>query len=188
MNLLKSRFFKILSVILASIFITSVFMGAVKKEEIESGISSKVLRLHVRAKSNSADDQSLKLKVRDNVLAVSEEILADCQSKEESMEKIKENFAEEFSKELPSANNILDNKAAETGVQREQVMRLEKQVENLQAAVEKSSRPAEREEIILKVSEERAKSVKTEIIDGVRYVMIPAETGVKMKVNDREFE
>ena len=92
MNLLKSRFFKILSVILASIFITSVFMGAVKKEEIESGISSKVLRLHVRAKSNSADDQSLKLKVRDNVLAVSEEILADCQSKEESMEKIKENL------------------------------------------------------------------------------------------------
>ena len=117
-----------------------------------------------------------------------EEIVEESNVNEAVKEKIKENFAEEFSKELPSANNILDNKAAETGVQREQVMRLEKQVENLQAAVEKSSRPAEREEIILKVSEERAKSVKTEIIDGVRYVMIPAETGVKMKVNDREFE
>lgn len=117
-----------------------------------------------------------------------EEIVEESNVNEAVKEKIKENFAEEFSKELPSANNILDNKAAETGVQREQVMRLEKQVENLQAAVEKSSRPAEREEIILKVSEERAKSVKTEIIDGVRYVMIPAETGVKMKVNDRDFE
>ena len=117
-----------------------------------------------------------------------EEIVEESNVNDAVKEKIKENFAEEFSKELPSANNILDNKAAETGVQREQVMRLEKQVENLQAAVEKSSRPAEREEIILKVSEERAKSVKTEIIDGVRYVMIPAETGVKMKVNDREFE
>ncbi len=117
-----------------------------------------------------------------------EEIVEESNVNEAVKEKIKENFAEEFSKELPSANNILDNKAAETGVQREQVMRLEKQVENLQAAVEKSSRPAEREEIILKVSEERAKSVKTDIIDGVRYVMIPAETGVKMKVNDREFE
>lgn len=117
-----------------------------------------------------------------------EEIVEESNANDAVKEKIKENFAEEFSKELPSANNILDNKAAETGVQREQVMRLEKQVENLQAAVEKSSRPAEREEIILKVSEERAKSVKTEIIDGVRYVMIPAETGVKMKVNDREFE
>ena len=111
-----------------------------------------------------------------------EEIVEESNVNDAVKEKIKENFAEEFSKELPSANNILDNKAAETGVQREQVMRLEKQVENLQAAV------AEREEIILKVSEERAKSVKTEIIDGVRYVMIPAETGVKMKVNDREFE
>ena len=117
-----------------------------------------------------------------------EEIVEESNVNDAVKEKIKENFAEEFSKELPSANNILDNKAAETGVQREQVMRLEKQVENLQAAVEKSSRPAEREEIILKVSEERAKSVKTEIIDGVRYVMIPAETRVKMKVNDREFE
>ena len=117
-----------------------------------------------------------------------EEIVEESNVNDAVKEKIKENFAEEFSKELPSANNILDNKAAETGVQREQVMRLEKQVENLQAAVEKSSRPAEREEIILKVSEERAKSVKTEIIDGVRYVMIPAETGVKMMVNDREFE
>lgn len=117
-----------------------------------------------------------------------EEIVEESNVNDAVKEKIKENFAEEFSKELPSANNILDNKAAETGVQREQVMRLEKQVENLQAAVEKSSRPAEREEIILKVSEERAKSVKTEIIDGIRYVMIPAETGVKMKVNDREFE
>ena len=117
-----------------------------------------------------------------------EEIVEESNVNDAVKEKIKENFAEEFSKELPSANNVLDNKAAETGVQREQVMRLEKQVENLQAAVEKSSRPAEREEIILKVSEERAKSVKTEIIDGVRYVMIPAETGVKMKVNDRDFE
>ena len=92
MNLFENKIFKILAVILASVFITSVFMGAVKKEEIESGISNKVLRLHVRAKSNSADDQSLKLKVRDNVLAVSEEILSDCQSKEESIEKIKENM------------------------------------------------------------------------------------------------
>ena len=40
MNLLKSGFFKILSVILASIFITSVFMGAVKKEEIEIAITT----------------------------------------------------------------------------------------------------------------------------------------------------
>lgn len=92
MNLFENKIFKILAVVLASVFITSVFMGAVKKEEIESGISSKVLRLHVRAKSNSVDDQSLKLKVRDNVLAVSEEILSDCQSKEESIEKIKENM------------------------------------------------------------------------------------------------
>ena len=78
-----------------------------------------------------------------------EEIVEESNVNDAVKEKIKENFAEEFSKELPSANNILDNKAAETGVQREQVMRLEKQVENLQAAVEKSSRPAEREEIIL---------------------------------------
>ena len=141
----------------------------------------------LRKRLGISNNKSLYNKVK----IAEEKILINKRFREEYFEleeKIKENFAEEFSKELPSANNILDNKAAETGVQREQVMRLEKQVENLQAAVEKSSRPAEREEIILKVSEERAKSVKTEIIAGVRYVMIPAETGVKMKVNDREFE
>lgn len=47
-------------------------------------ISDSVLRLHILANSNSADDQALKLKVRDEILKKSGELLASASNKEEA--------------------------------------------------------------------------------------------------------
>ena len=58
----------------------------------ESEIYENVLRLHVIANSDSEEDQELKLKVRDAVLAESQILLADCQTKEEALSRTKENL------------------------------------------------------------------------------------------------
>ncbi len=47
-------------------------------------IRENVLRLHVLANSDSAEDQALKLKVRDGILQVSGEVFKSCQSVEEA--------------------------------------------------------------------------------------------------------
>ena len=54
-------------------------------EEIQGGISEKVVRLHVLAHSDEEADQKLKLQVRDRVLDGFSEKLEDCSSKEETL-------------------------------------------------------------------------------------------------------
>lgn len=49
-------------------------------------IRNNVLRLHVLANSDSPEDQALKLKVKDAVLAVSDEIFSECESESEAAE------------------------------------------------------------------------------------------------------
>ena len=48
------------------------------------GIRHNILRLHIKANSDSDEDQALKLKVRDAVLSVSEQVFADCSSEAEA--------------------------------------------------------------------------------------------------------
>ena len=52
----------------------------------ESEIYSSVLRLHVLANSDSDEDQLLKLKVRDTVLALTSQLTAECKSIEEAQD------------------------------------------------------------------------------------------------------
>lgn len=58
----------------------------------ENEIYDSVVRLHVLANSDSEEDQALKLKVRDSVLAVSADLLSECTSRADAIEKINENI------------------------------------------------------------------------------------------------
>lgn len=51
----------------------------------EADIYDSVVRLHVLANSDSAEDQALKLKVRDAVLEVSADILSGCESRADAI-------------------------------------------------------------------------------------------------------
>lgn len=55
-------------------------------------ISAELVRFHVRANSDSAEDQELKLLVKDAVVKYMEELLADSESVEESIELIEANM------------------------------------------------------------------------------------------------
>ena len=59
----------------------------------EEEIYDKVVRLHVLANSNTAEDQAVKLAVRDAVLDVTVPLLQNCQTKEEAVLLLEENRA-----------------------------------------------------------------------------------------------
>ena len=64
-------------------------------EAVSTDISDSVFRLHVIANSDSNEDQSLKYKVRDNLLKYMNNICRDCSSKQEAIDLVTEH-QEEF--------------------------------------------------------------------------------------------
>ncbi len=87
----KERRKKIAATVVACVF-TVIWSLCVYSEMEFREISRDVLRLHVLANSDSVADQTLKLKVRDRVLAVSEDLLADCATKAEARQCVATNM------------------------------------------------------------------------------------------------
>lgn len=69
---------------LAATVLAAAVLFAVFPSSAESEVYDEVLRLHVIAASDSAEDQTIKLAVRDALLAVTEPILAGCESRDEA--------------------------------------------------------------------------------------------------------
>ena len=55
-------------------------------------LSENIFRLHILANSNSEEDQNLKLKVRDDIIAYMKQLTKDCTTKNEVIEKTKSNL------------------------------------------------------------------------------------------------
>ena len=87
------RFFVLLLLLTLFIFVSALsYVNAVSTD-----IADSVFRLHVIANSDSEEDQSLKLKVRDELLSYMNTLAKDCTSKEEVVALAKEH-QEEFKK------------------------------------------------------------------------------------------
>ena len=87
----------ILSLLAAAVYISSVLRDA-------DQLNENILRLHVVANSDSAEDQAVKLKVRDAVLSTLEDAAAAARSKEEA-KTLLNNKLEELES---AANAVLD--------------------------------------------------------------------------------
>lgn len=70
----------------------SLLVCALAKEE-QTDIADKLIRLHVIANSDSDADQTLKLKVRDEILETVESLTNNCATKEDARETIQQNLA-----------------------------------------------------------------------------------------------
>ena len=78
---------KVIALVLSFIGIIVLFNGYnknVQAEETKESMSSKIIRFHVLANSDSEEDQALKLKVRDQVLGYIAPKLKESKSKEQS--------------------------------------------------------------------------------------------------------
>ena len=78
----KRSYLTVAALILAVVVLGGLFFLPVHGEE---EIYDTVVRLHVRANSDSEEDQALKLRVRDAVLAVTGGLVADCTTQEEAV-------------------------------------------------------------------------------------------------------
>ena len=106
MKFLKNSTLKRSFVILVLLFLF-VFISALSYvEAVSKDIANSVFRLHVIANSDSYEDQSLKLKVRDNLLSYMNTLAKNCSSKEEVIELAKER-AQDF-KDL-AEQTIIEN-------------------------------------------------------------------------------
>ncbi|WP_294951945.1 stage II sporulation protein R [uncultured Eubacterium sp.] len=78
---------KKLFVFLPLLLIFTLLFGSLSyTNDASNNISNKVLRMHVLANSNSIDDQSLKIAVKNNILKSTRELFTDCNNLEESIE------------------------------------------------------------------------------------------------------
>lgn len=78
---------------------------ATNAAEVEE-LTDKFVRVHIIANSDTEYDQTLKLKVRDAILNVSEKLLAECTDKGSAVECIRENI---FALQTAAEQEILDN-------------------------------------------------------------------------------
>lgn len=82
-----------LSIFLLIALFFSVFSSAVLALEDSNKVKQEVFRLHIKANSDSAEDQALKLKVRDRILQETNTLFANVKSSAEAMALAKENIA-----------------------------------------------------------------------------------------------
>ena len=80
---MKKAIYIFTPIFLCLVLVISAFSSTV---EMSEDISSKVFRLHILANSNEDYDQELKLKVRDEVLLLSEEIFSSCKTAREAVD------------------------------------------------------------------------------------------------------
>ncbi|WP_163192875.1 stage II sporulation protein R [Clostridium thermarum] len=84
----------VLTALAANEIVYGVVLGGQKMDkELLNSVSSKLIRFHVIANSDSAEDQSLKLKVRDEVLKLIAPELNECTSIEQARQVLKKNDA-----------------------------------------------------------------------------------------------
>ena len=89
---MKKRGYLIVTVLVLSAVVLGVLFFLPVHGEGE--IYDTVVRLHVRANSDSEEDQALKLRVRDAVLDVTGELVADCTTQEEAVSVLEAHMAD----------------------------------------------------------------------------------------------
>lgn len=106
---------------------------------------------------------------------------SDLQLPEEVVSKVEAACAEEFGGQPPLAENLFDAKALAARAEAKRGQALQKEVISLREQLAAAEPPAG--EIVLKVSSEKAQEIKTEVINGKRYLVIPLEEEEKAIIN-----
>ena len=127
---------------------------------------------------------------------------------EEARDVIREAFQDAFGELPPQAGNVVDQKLVEESAQRLRTLELETQVTDLREelktqgqelreartslkaaqALNPSVEGAEDPAIALRVREQKAKKIHAQMISGVKYLVIPLETGDVTRINGEEYD
>ena len=85
LNFIKNSKIKNITIITFLLFLYTFICAQHYASAVSTNLSEAVFRLHVLANSNSEEDQSLKLKVRDSLLNYMYNLCSNCSTKEEAI-------------------------------------------------------------------------------------------------------
>lgn len=154
--------------------------------EIQENINN---RIDEHTTVNGKDSQPIIL-TNDTI----QDILAESGVSEEDSSRIERFYTKEFGTTLPIADDLIDAKILKASEQKKKEQKLEKEVEILQNKLENTNKKLEEVskmedeseenyDIILKVKPEKASQIKSQIIEGQKYIVIPVEENEQTNVN-----
>lgn len=109
------------------------------------------------------------------------DIVCDIDIPKETAEKIENIYRAEFGDKAPLAENLIDNKTLALAEKRRNEKALQNQVVNLTKQLEKIQTEEKENSLVIKTAHK--KDVKTDVIDGIKYVMIPVEENETVSIN-----
>lgn len=107
------------------------------------------------------------------------EVLTKNEIPDETVMQIQDHFTEEFQDALPIVKHLVDEKAIEKNQKEKKEIRLMEEVANLKRELE----PKNYSDVFLRMKPEKAEKIKTETIDGQKYLMIPMEDEDEINLN-----
>lgn len=91
--------------LLIGLIFSVIFSNFINFSDSYKDLQENVLRMHIIANSDSEEDQSLKLKIRDELLANSDEIFSDC----DNIDDAEKNAYEKIDMIEKIANKVIEN-------------------------------------------------------------------------------
>lgn len=119
------------------------------------------------------------------------EVLTQSEIPDATVMQIQDHFVEEFQDAPPAVKHLVDEKAIEKNQKAKKELMLLEEVANLRQELkeknesqnenlENSENPSD---VVLRMNPEKADQIKTETIDGQRYIMIPLEENDQIHLN-----
>ena len=121
-----------------------------------------------------------------------QDLLVESGIPEEASEKIEDTYSECFSDELPLAEHLIDKKVLKASAQVQKERNLIKQIGALEIKLDEVTQKSllanddlenDGIDIVLKVKADKVAEIKTQMIDGQNYIIIPIKEGEQARVN-----
>ncbi|MBD5550780.1 MAG: DUF4317 domain-containing protein [Lachnospiraceae bacterium] len=125
-----------------------------------------------------------------------DEVLTERDIRGDAARHIRESISREFEAQPPVLQHLIDEKALEKNAKKKEEEHLRLQVQNLQKELAQKTFPAPDDAVssdkscgvILRVRQEKVNLIKSEMIDGHKYLIIPVEENEQVNLNGIDTE
>ena len=119
------------------------------------------------------------------------EVLTQSEIPDATVMQIQDHFVEEFQDAPPAVKHLVDEKAIEKNQKAKKELMLLEEVASLREELKakndvQNENPENPSDVVLRMNPEKADQIKTETIDGQKYIMIPLEENDQIHLNGVE--
>lgn len=167
-----------------TIIMDSISADEDEAEELYMEIQDTLYNMVEEHKAAYGDVEGESIKLTKNELQA---VLKESGVDKENATKIEEFYEESFNEDLPLVDNLLDSKIIKVNEQRKKEKALEKQVEFLKVKLEQVDTMNNIDgdyDIVLQVRPDKVNEIKSQVIDGQEYLVIPVKENEKTTINE----